>query len=180
MTANAERTAMPGLTEKAVLHMVLGLVTPAQAAEVRRLWLTECGLAPAEAERRLAELLFLIRRPATGELMGVSTAYPDLLPGGDARYWFFRMFIREPCRGEVGLPALVLRSAFRELASQQGVKETCRGLAAVVENPKFRGPRMLAIARRAIPGSRLGGHDRFGTPILCWDFPDSAVCPPAS
>ena len=155
------------------LQTVLDGVTAAEADEVRRLWLDASVVPPAEAERRIAELLFLIRDAATGELVGVSTAYPAALPPGDTRYWFLRMFVRESHHGEVGLPPLVLTSAVTELAGRRprGPVPDCRGVAVVPQNPKLRTPHMLVRWFRHLPGWRVAGHDPAGLPIICFDFP---------
>jgi hypothetical protein len=157
------------------LQTVLDGVTAAEADEVRRLWLDEGVLQQSDAERRIAELLFLIRDAATGELVGVSTAYPAALPPGDTPYWFLRMFVRASHRGEVGLPPLVLTSAVTQLVGRQhharGPAWTCRGVAVVLENPKLRTRHMLARWFRQLPGWRVAGHDPAELPIICFDFP---------
>jgi hypothetical protein len=157
------------------LQTVLDGVTAAEADEVRRLWLDAGVLQQSEAERRIAELLFLIRDAATDELVGVSTAYPAALPPGDARYWFLRMFVRKSHRGEAGLPLLVFRSAVTQLAGRRlhafGPAPDCRGVAVVPQNPKLRTPRVLAWWFRQLPGWRVAGHDPAGLPIICFDFP---------
>jgi hypothetical protein len=152
------------------LESVLGGVSAAAAAEVRQMWLSEGVLTPDEADRRIPQILFLIRDEATLELGGVCTVSPGLLPPDNARYWFLRMFIRSARRGEIRVSRLVLESAVTVLATQREPGSNCRGIALVVQNPKLRAGRVLARVLQSLPGWTLRGHDGAGSAIICREF----------
>ena len=168
-----------------VLQTVYGRISPAQRDEVCALWIEERALPPAEAERRAAEVLFLIRDAVSGDLAGVSTIYRERLPPGTDRYWFLRMFVRRESRGLSGLvslPPRVLEAAFAHLAEPPRTDPDCRGVAVVAENAKLRSPLVLEHWLLDLPGWRLTGHDAGGRPIIRRDFdplPAAGVMPAA-
>lgn len=156
-----------------VLQTVWGRISPAQRAELRAMWIDERALPPAEAERRAAEALFLIRDAISGDLAGVSTIYRDRLPPGTDRYWFLRMFVRRAHRGLSGLvhlPPRVLEAAFTHLAEPPRIDPECLGVAVVAENTKLRSPLVLERWLLGLPGWRATGRDAAGRPIIRRDF----------
>lgn len=156
-----------------LLQPVWGRISPAERAELCALWIDERVLPPAEAERRAAEVLFLIRDAVSGDLAGVSTIYPGRLRAGTGRYWFLRMFVRRSFRGlsaMVHLPPRVLKAAFAHLAEPPRIDPGCLGVAVVAENPKLRSPVVLERWLLDLPGWRSTGHDAAGRPIIRRDF----------
>lgn len=151
---------------------VIGRITPAEAAEVAAMWVGEGVLARSEADRRAAEVLFLIRDRTSGTLAGVCTVYPAPLGGKGDTYWHFRMFMRPEFRGASGLPRFLLLASYAHLAhvvpSGHG---SLRGVAVVAENPAFRRHRFREhFAKQNPPWRWLGANPR-GHDIFYCDFP---------
>lgn len=133
---------------------------PAVAAEVVTLWTTKAALPYHEAERRLSELVLMVRDPA-GRLIGVSTARQGRVQQDGEEHWFLRMFFQQESRGVRGLAAHTLEVAFGLLASRPGPA----GVILVTENPKLHS-RRIAEAFRRLHWQHLGrgadGREWFG------------------
>lgn len=139
------------------LANVHGRLDPATAQAIMGLWLLNNVVTPAEAQRRVNEVVYAVRNPA-GELVGVNTVYTAARPGDGATYYLYRTFIRPRDRGVAGLPQLMLRLTIeylRGLADEKGPV----GLVIVTENPKLMRRGMSALARR-MGLSHLGKDSR--------------------
>lgn len=136
------------------------ILTSALAVEVLTLWTTKAALRYHEAERRLSELVVMVRDPA-GRLIGVSTARQGRVQQDGEEHWFLRMFFQQESRGVRGLAAHTPEVAFRLLASRPGPA----GVLLVTENPKLHS-RRIAEAFRRLHWQHLGrgadGREWFG------------------
>lgn len=107
--------------------------------DVVALWVGEAGLSPAQAQRRLGELL-VVATDAEGRLVGMSTAYPRPNEQVRADLWHVRAFVASGHRGSRVVIALAAESRdhlfkrFTEGAERRGV-----GLLLEVESAVLKG-----------------------------------------
>lgn len=90
------------------------------------LWTREAGVGPAEAERRLPELL-LIATDRDGRLAAVSTAYLQWRKQLRAELWHFRVYVAEAHR-QSGLAIAVAVKARDHLVHRYVSGEDRRGI----------------------------------------------------
>jgi hypothetical protein len=155
-----------------VLSPVLGRIMPTEAAEVAAMWVGEGALAAPEAERRTAEVLFLIRDGSSGMLAGVCTVYPARLSDTGDAYWHFRMFMSRKFRGASGLPRFLLLATYQYLRHHGGSGGAIlRGVAVVGENPAFRRHRSREYFAKQNPPWRWLGANSRGHDVFYCDFP---------
>jgi hypothetical protein len=126
-------------------------VSPELAAEIVGLWAAAGAMPPAEAARRVDEVVFVVR-DARGRLVGVNTVYvADFLRPGNP-YYFYRAFIRASDRRSFGVQPVLARETPRFLANFAGESPRPKGMVIVAENAKIGRPG----ARRFL--KRLGWH----------------------
>ena len=110
--------------------------------EVINLWVTERILPQPEAERRVDELVLVIRNEE-GDAIGVVTTYiRDFLKPGNY-YYFLRMFIKPAERKSYSLLIDAYRRTFTVLDEYQQVELNPHGLLLEMENMKFSGKRIV-------------------------------------
>ncbi|MFO1284836.1 MAG: hypothetical protein U1F51_20685 [Burkholderiales bacterium] len=154
---------------------VLGRLTPAVRDEIVGMWTAEGVVAPAEAQRRVAEVV-LVARAADGTVAGVNTAYVQKAPGTSANYWFYRMFLRPAHRGNWALPRAMFVHAIEVLRRHPHPAHPL-GLVAIVENPRLM--RKAAAATVAELGATRLGRDAQGRDVWCVNFDGTVpVAPP--
>jgi hypothetical protein len=154
---------------------VMGRLTPDVRDEIVGMWTAEGAVAPAEAQRRVAEVV-LMARAADGTVAGVNTAYVQKAPGTTANYWFYRMFLRPAHRGNWALPRAMYVHAIDVLRRQANPAQP-KGVVAIVENPRLM--RRAASATIAELGATRLGRDAQGRDVWCVNFDGSVpVAPP--
>jgi hypothetical protein len=141
--------------------------TAAQRAETRNFWLREQALAdPREAERRTREVVLMVRRDDTTELVGVSTVALQRLRDSGAVY-VYRMFLRREDR----IPYLMraVTNASRDfLRSFPHPQAPVAGMLIVTENRKLMRPgirRYFERHRYQYRGKTLRGLDLWLAPF---------------
>jgi len=167
---------IPGIEYRG--YRLFGVCGRTQAEDVRdvvRMWIDAGVLAPAEAQRRIAELVVVTRAP-DGQLAGVSTAYVADVPGERGAWYFYRTFLRSEHRGVAGVPTRMLRLALDELRAWRH-PQAPRGVVIITENPKLM--RRAAKARIEALGLNLLGSDERGCDVWCLKFDGTVpVAPP--
>jgi hypothetical protein len=137
---------------------------PAAASEVLTLWTTKAALPYHEAERRLSELVVLVRDPA-GRLIGVSTARQGRVHEEGEEHCFLRMFFQAESRGVRGLAVHALEVAVELLARRHDSRSAPSGVILVTENRKLQGRRAV-VAFQRLGWQHLGreaqGREWFG------------------
>lgn len=104
--------------------------------EIIALWADNGAIPLAEAERRVQEVVFIIRNQE-GRLAGVSTVYLQKFMAEETPFYFMRMFIRPEDRGLIGLYRIASQKTreFLKTFKQPGCKP--KGVIIIIENPKF-------------------------------------------
>jgi hypothetical protein len=157
------------------LTEALGRITPALRDEITGMWLAEGVLPPAEAQRRVAEVVLIARAP-DGSLAAVNTAYVAEIPGSDAHYWFYRTFVCPAHRGVWGLPRGMLRRAIDVLRAHRH-PDRPRGVVAIIENARLMRKGSSAVIARS--GMHLVGRDTQGHDVWCIRFDGEVPVAPA-
>lgn len=152
------------------LHIVHGRLLLTDAEDIIAMWLTAGVLPPAEARRRVLEVVCLVRDPE-GKAVGVNTVYVNRLSPDGPSYYFYRTFLLPEARGLAGLPRAMLRQTLDFLSAQVGPSDPV-GLVVVTENPKLM--RRAAMAALGELGLDRVGKDARGCDIWCRRFDGSA------
>lgn len=118
------------------LNSVYKNISPSLHDEIITLW-TENGAIPLdEAERRVQEVVYIVRN-SSGILAGVSTAYLQRFLPEEDLFYFMRMFIRPEDRGYLGLHRLLSRRTREHLKTFRQLDITPKGVVIIIENPKY-------------------------------------------
>ncbi len=99
--------------------------------DVIALWTTEAGLSPAEAERRLEELLLVAVAP-DGTLAGISTAFLMFNDQLGADFWYYRTFVAAAHR-KANLAVALIVAAREHIVARFTSGEDPRGLGIIFE-----------------------------------------------
>lgn len=160
------------------LEVVRGRLGRDTAEAIIQMWLVAGALSPAEARRRVQEVVCVLRDPA-GKLVGVNTVYAARLPGQERPYHFYRTFLLRTARGITAVPRCMLRLAVDHLRGTERANGA-QGLVVVTENPKLM--RRGAMTALSELGLERIGRDARGCDVWCLHYdgsqpPDSL--PPA-
>ena len=143
------------------VHRVYGRMTHDQRQAVIALWQRNQILPhPAEAQTRVNQVVMMATNPQ-GEAVGVSTIYPQLNPGNNRWYWFYRMFV-QPGDRDYGLTRLITVKTY-EFLKQYQVEHKPAGLVIVTENRKLMRKGMRRLLARN--GFEYVGQDRRGQDV---------------
>lgn len=138
---------------------IFGQCTPELRVELIRFWSSNGAIAdPYQAWRRSFEVA-CIARSDIGDIVGVSSSYPDqLIPDGPP-YWFYRTYIRPDCR-VMGLAPRLFKMTFDGLEALYAEDPySPLGMIVVLENPKLEDAAGLRIVKRC-GLERLGENAR--------------------
>lgn len=106
-----------------------------------------------------------------GDIAGVSSFYPDILPADGRPYWFYRTFVRPDSR-VVGLAPQLFDCTFATLAVDYGGEPGApEGVVTIMENPKLDTPAGLRVIRQS--GLTLLGTDVHGRSVWRRRFADT-------
>jgi hypothetical protein len=154
---------------------VYGRLTSGERQAIVRMWIDAGVLPPAEAQRRVAEVVVTAQDPG-GSLAGVNTVYVAETPGAAGPYYFYRTYIRPAHRGVRGVPTAMLELALAVLRGHSHAPAPL-GVVIVAENPKLM--RESAMRRLRALGFTLLGRDARGCDVWCLRFDGSTpVAPP--
>ena len=115
-------------------HLVASPVSQQIGTEVAKLWTESARLSPAEAERRLNELV-LIARDKSGNAIGVSTAVKTFFPQIHNYVYTYRCFIHPEFRAPALDTQMIVRTK-NHLAeiSRLEISNKCIGIMVIVQN----------------------------------------------
>lgn len=117
------------------LHNVYQKTTPDLRREIIAFWQRNNAIPDLrEAERRVHEVVYLIRNPAD-VIVGVSSVYTARAGNPPASYYFYRMFI-QPRDRSYAMMRLVIGMT-RDFLRDEAPEPKPRGLVHVNENPKL-------------------------------------------
>ena len=153
------------------LENVFRAITPAQQQACVEVWLRHGVIvAPKTAWDRSAEVCYLMKEAASGQLVGLNTLYPDRLTPDGPRWFFNRMFIEPASRNSRLM--IVATAATVCYAKARLASEGLPGVMNVNENPKLARPGMRRIF------SRLGYEwqaRHIEQDVWCFDFSRVAI-----
>ncbi|MEA3642349.1 MAG: TIGR03032 family protein [Lamprobacter sp.] len=120
-----------------VLDVYQRLSAP-EREEIVAFWLEQQLLPPAEAQRRVDEVCFLVRH-ATGALVGIGSLYPgELSDNGQERHVFYgRTYLHPSARGHVRLYLGLLQAARTLIADPRLCRSGATAIAFETENPRL-------------------------------------------
>jgi len=102
------------------------------------MWASSGVMTEQEAKRRVSEVICVIRHTSTHEVIGVSTAYVGVIPGGRQRVYLYRMFIDPFHRGKT-IPhrqPWIAAQTIETLRQRQHNDRTV-GVVAIIENQRI-------------------------------------------
>ena len=143
--------------------------------EVTQIWVTEAGLSPEEAGRRMKELVIAMKDP-NGRIVGVSTAYKTYIQRLRSHLFACRLFIVPAYRGAGLAPSLLVATRDHlESVHQYDQVDPAIGLITLVENETVRVQRNDAVW----PNSRMVyiGNSKEGYPIRVYYFKGARISP---
>ena len=108
-------------------------IQPDLATRIVQLWTQHAGLRIAEAQRRLTEVILVVRYQQ--EVIGVATAYKGYLQQSENFVYLYRCFIADAHRAPALDTQLIMRAKeLLEEKSMQEMEKKCVGLAVIVQN----------------------------------------------
>jgi len=152
------------------LSGMYGRAPARDAADIVRMWIDAGVLLPAEAQRRVSEVVVVARAP-DGQVAGVNTVYVADAPGDRGAWYFYRTYVRPEHRGVAGVPTRMVALALQELRVHPH-PQAPRGVVIITENAKLM--RRGAMSRLEGLGFHLLGSDARGLDVWCHRF-DGAI-----
>jgi hypothetical protein len=144
-------------------------------AEVLEIWRRHGGGAESDAQQRLEQLVFLVRN-ASGEVVGISTAFKAYVKHLRNHFYAFRLLL-VPGYRIPGLTSKLLVSTRDFLESIYGGDgaEKAIGMITLVENEAIKENRNEAIW----PASKMVyiGNSKEGNPIRVYYFKGARILP---
>ena len=119
---------------------------------VLAMWVRFGAMTEQEAKRRVSEVICVIRHTPTHAVVGVSTAYLSLIPGGTQRVYLYRMFIDPSHRGKT-IPhrqPWIAAQTVEALRQRQHNDQTV-GVVAILENKRIPDRLMLSSGWSKMP-----------------------------
>ena len=115
-------------------HRIHSAVSPELGAEVVAIWTQFGGLDAAEAQRRLSELVMIVKNKS-GKVIGISTAAKTHLQQIQNHVYAYRCFILPEFRAPALDTQMIIRSkALLAEASLVGTEKRSVGIVVVVQN----------------------------------------------
>ena len=120
--------------QKLKLKFVYQNLTIDEKQNVINLWVNSGVLNTEQAKQRVDQVSVLILNDLN-EVVGVSTVYQDDFILNDHKYFYLRMFISQPYRGNNALLPRIMQLTFQELKKR--FSSNVYGLVIVLENQHF-------------------------------------------
>ena len=147
-------------------HPIAETVSPEIASEVIEIWTEFAGLDKAEAQRRLAELIMVVKDEA-GKVVGVSTAVKTHLPQIQNYVFVYRCFILPKFRVPALDTQMIVRSKnhLHQISKSETEKKSV-GIMVIVQNETLKKNWRQAVWRGAdmiyMGNTPKGDHMRIG------------------
>ncbi|MDZ7650057.1 MAG: hypothetical protein U5K54_24645 [Cytophagales bacterium] len=115
-------------------HFVEGSISGELEVEIVKLWTHFAALQQSEAERRLSELVLLLK-DKSGKVIGVSTVVKTLLPQIQNYVYAYRSFILSEFRAPALDTQMIVRTKnhLQEISIHDSDKK-CVGIMVIVQN----------------------------------------------
>lgn len=115
-------------------HSIRDGISPDMTSEVVEIWTKSAGIALTEAQRRIQELVMVVRNDS-GKIVGLSTAVKTLFPQIQNHVYAYRCFILPQYRAPALDTQMIVRSkAVLEEVSLEDHHKRCVGIMVVVQN----------------------------------------------
>jgi hypothetical protein len=152
-------------------------VTPELEAELIAFWNANKAVSNDADPSKRAKQAVCIARDEKGQLVGVSTAHPRIVPRLRQPMYYYRNFIAEPARGQKLAPAFLEASkkALQDFNLSQS-KPLCLGIMIEMENKAIAAHRNEAQWKE---GFTFIGYSPKGNPLRVWYFDGVKLFPPA-
>ena len=152
-------------------------VTPELEAELLAFWSANNAVGNDADPTKRAKQAVCIARDEKGQLVGVSTAHPRIVPRLRQPMYYYRNFIAEPARGQKLAAAFLEASkkALQEFNLSQS-KPLCLGMIIELENKAIAAHRNEAQWKE---GFTFIGYSPKGNVLRVWYFDGIKLFPPA-
>ena len=152
-------------------------ITPELEAELVKFWTSNKAIGGEEAATKRAKQVVCIARDDKGELVGVSTAHPRIVPRLRQPMYYYRNFIAEPARGQQLAPEFLDQSKKALQEYNLGLsKPLCLGMIIELENKGLAAHRNEAQWKE---GFTFIGYSPKGLTLRVWYFEGVKLFAPA-
>jgi hypothetical protein len=152
-------------------------VTPELEAELIEFWNANKAVGNDADPGKRAKQAVCIARDEKGQLVGVSTAHPRIVPRLRQPMYYYRNFVAEPARRQKLAAAFLEASkkALQDFNLAQS-KPLCLGMLIELENKAIAAHRNEAQWKE---GFTFIGYSPKGSPLRVWYFDGVKLFPPA-
>lgn len=147
-------------------HTVTEGISPEVASDVVKIWNEFAGLDPAEAQRRLGELV-MVAKTSTGQVVGISTAIKTYVQQIQNYVYVYRCFILPEFRAPaLDTQMIVQTKNHLHKISKLDTDKKCVGIMVIVQNEILKKNWRQAVWRGAdmiyMGDTPQGDHMRIG------------------
>jgi hypothetical protein len=152
-------------------------VTPELEAELVRFWTSNNAIGEEKDAAKRAKQVVCIARDDKGEIVGVSTAHPRIVPRLRQPMYYYRNFIAEGARGQQLAPEFLEQSKQALQEYNLGLsKPLCLGIIIELENKSLAAHRNEAQWKE---GFTFIGYSPKGLTLRVWYFDGVKLFAPA-
>ena len=161
----------------ATVSKVWKQVTPELEAELIKFWVANNAIGKEDDAAKRAKQVVCVARDDKGELVGVSTAHPRIVPRLRQPMYYYRNFIAEGARGQQLAPEFLEQTKQALQAYNLGLsKPLCLGMIIELENKSLAGHRNEAQWKE---GFTFIGYSPKGLTLRVWYFEGVRLFAPA-
>lgn len=147
-------------------HTIAGALPPEVAGEVVKIWTEFAGLSPAEAQRRLSEVV-LLAKTDSGKVVGIATAVKTFVQQIQNYTYVYRCLILPEFRAPaLDTQMIVLSKNHLHQRSRGETDKRCVGIMVIVQNEVLKKNWRQAVWRGAdmvyMGDTPKGDHMRIG------------------
>jgi hypothetical protein len=152
-------------------------ITPELEAELVKFWTSNKAIGEESDATKRAKQVVCIARGDKGEIVGVSTAHPRIVPRLRQPMYYYRNFVAEGARGQKLAPAFLEASKKALQEYNLGLsKPLCLGMIIELENKALAAHRNEAQWKE---GFTFIGYSPKGLTLRVWYFDGVKLFPPA-
>jgi hypothetical protein len=152
-------------------------ITPELESELTQFWIDNHAIADAQSAAERAGQVVCLARSEQGAIIGVSTAYPRIVPRLRQPMYYYRNFIAADFRGQQLAPPFLLKT--KEVLQSYNLampKPRCLGIIIELENESLAAHRNQAQWNE---GFTFIGYSPRGLHLRIWYFEGVRLLPPA-